>query len=111
MKQATVAAARNPVLRRIIKRVVSVANPDRVILFGSRAYGNARPDSDYDLLVVYSGKLPCRRVSMSIHRNLFGIPAAVDVHVIPPDILARYANSPALIYRDILRRGVQVYAA
>lgn len=111
MKQTMASAARNPVLRRILRQVVRVARPDRVILFGSRAYGTARPDSDYDLLVVYSGSLPCRRVSMRIHRNLFGIAAAVDVHVVPPDILARYANSPALIYRDILRRGVEVYAA
>jgi predicted nucleotidyltransferase len=36
----------------LLKSVVDYFNPRKVILFGSRARGDARPDSDHDLLVV-----------------------------------------------------------
>jgi predicted nucleotidyltransferase len=37
---------------RIVRRIVEAVHPLRIILFGSRARGDARPDSDLDLLVV-----------------------------------------------------------
>ncbi len=50
----------DPALDRLLARVVEVMNPLEVWLFGSRAEGRARPDSDYDLLVVLP--MTCRRV-------------------------------------------------
>jgi predicted nucleotidyltransferase len=43
-------AAASDVLAEVIRRVVEVARPDRIILFGSAALGKAGPDSDVDLL-------------------------------------------------------------
>lgn len=45
-------AAADPALDRLLRRVVEVMNPLEVWLFGSRAEGRSRPESDYDLLVV-----------------------------------------------------------
>lgn len=39
-------------IREMIDTIIREANPDTVILFGSRARGDARPDSDVDLLIV-----------------------------------------------------------
>ncbi|WP_462323154.1 nucleotidyltransferase domain-containing protein, partial [Halochromatium sp.] len=39
-------------LRRRVEIIVRAADPDAIILFGSRARGDARPDSDIDLLVI-----------------------------------------------------------
>ena len=39
-------------IREMVATIVREANPDTVILFGSRARGDARPDSDVDLLIV-----------------------------------------------------------
>ncbi len=39
-------------LRQMVKTIVSEVAPETIILFGSRARGDARPDSDVDLLVV-----------------------------------------------------------
>ena len=47
-----VTAPSDPALDRLVRRVVEVMEPVQVWLFGSRAEGRARPDSDYDLLVV-----------------------------------------------------------
>jgi predicted nucleotidyltransferase len=38
--------------RLLVERLVAAANPERIILFGSRARGDHRPDSDFDVLVV-----------------------------------------------------------
>ena len=39
-------------LRAVLTRIVGAVDPDAIWLFGSRARGDARPDSDFDLLVV-----------------------------------------------------------
>ncbi len=43
------------VLDEVIRRVVEVAQPEKIILFGSAARGRMRPHSDLDLLVVRAG--------------------------------------------------------
>jgi len=45
-------AAVTPAFNRFLARIRKALRPDRVILFGSRARGDHRPDSDFDLLVV-----------------------------------------------------------
>ncbi len=44
-------------LRAIVQAIVAGVQPSRVILFGSRARGDARPDSDYDLVVTPSSNV------------------------------------------------------
>ena len=43
------------VLDEVVQRIVAVADPEKIILFGSAARGELGPDSDLDLLVVKSG--------------------------------------------------------
>ncbi|MFH1906882.1 MAG: nucleotidyltransferase domain-containing protein [Chloroflexota bacterium] len=97
------------VLKEIIRRVVEVAQPEKIILFGSAARGEARPDSDIDLLVVKSGAHR-RRLAQSIYMNLFGVGRAVDVVVVRPEDLERYKDSFALVIEPALREGRVVYA-
>ena len=48
----------DPLVERVVKRIAEAIHPAQIILFGSRATGNARPDSDLDLLVICDGTLP-----------------------------------------------------
>jgi len=43
-------------LQEIIRRIVKVAQPEKIILFGSAARGEMGPNSDVDLLVIKRGK-------------------------------------------------------
>jgi len=97
-------------LAEIIRRVVAIASPEKVILFGSAARGEMGPDSDIDLLVVKRG-VHRARVAGEIYMGLLGIGQAVDVVVVHLEDIERYRESPALIIGSALREGKVVYAA
>ncbi|MGQ0814411.1 MAG: nucleotidyltransferase domain-containing protein [Gemmatimonadota bacterium] len=99
------------VLAEIVRRVVDVARPDRIVLFGSAARGEMRPDSDVDLLVIKSGVEHRRKLAQEIHMNLFGVGAAVDVVVAAPEDIERFGHKVGSILRPALRDGREIYAA
>ena len=98
------------ILEEIVRRIVEVAHPEKIILFGSAARGEMGPNSDVDLLVVKSG---VHRLDLTgdIYMNLFGVGAAVDVVVATPDDLEQYGDSIGLVFRPALREGKLLYAA
>jgi len=99
------------VLQDIIARVVAAARPERVILFGSAARGTMGPNSDVDLLVVKGGRFDRGRVTERIYLNLQGAGEAVDVIVVTPEDVERYADTPWLVIAPALKEGRVVYAA
>ena len=96
-------------LGEIIRRVVEVADPDKIILFGSAAHGRMGPNSDLDLLVVKAG-IHRRQLTQAIYMNLFGVGQAVDVVVVTPEDIERYKASFALVIEPALREGKVIYA-
>lgn len=99
------------ILREIIRRVVEVAKPEKIILFGSAARGEMGPNSDVDLLVVKKGRYHRGRLTEQIYMNMFGVGQAVDVIVVTPEDVERYKESFALVIYPALREGKVVYAA
>ena len=96
-------------LDEIIRRIVAVAKPDKIIMFGSAVKDEMGPDSDVDLLVIKSGDVHRRRLAQKIYMNLFGVGQAVDVVVVTPEDVERYRDSwPTVIY-PALREGKVVY--
>jgi len=64
------------------KRLVQALHPERVILFGSHAWGTPGPDSDLDLLVIVGDSdLPPHKRAQAAYRSLFGIGVPCDVIV------------------------------
>jgi len=98
-------------LNEIIRRIVEVANPDKIILFGSAARGQMGPNSDLDLLVVKSGDFHRGRLIEEIYMNLFGVGQAVDIIVVTPEDIERYKDSFAVVIYPALKEGKVVYAA
>jgi uncharacterized protein len=97
-------------LEEIIRRIVAVAHPEQIILFGSAARGAMGRHSDVDLLVVKAG---ANRLDLmgQIYRNLHGVGEAVDVIVVTPEDVERYRDSHPVIIAPALREGRVVYAA
>lgn len=94
----------------IIRRIVEVAQPEKIILFGSAVRGEMGPNSDVDLLVIKSG---AHRLELTgqIYMNMHGVGEAVDVIVVTPEDIARYRDCHALVIAPALREGKVVYAA
>jgi predicted nucleotidyltransferase len=99
------------ILQEIVRRVVEVAKPEKIILFGSAARGKMGPNSDVDLLVVKKGKYNRSRLSGDIYMNLHGVGHAVDVIVVTPEDVERYRNTHCLIIKLALQEGREVYRA
>jgi predicted nucleotidyltransferase len=66
----------------IVRRVLSVSKPERIILFGSAATGQMTRDSDIDLLIVEPSPSEIRRESVVIGNALRGLGFPFDVIVI-----------------------------
>ena len=99
------------ILNEIIHRIVEVAYPDKIILFGSAARDQMDANSDVDLLVIKGGNFHRGRLTEEIYMNLFGVGQAVDIVVVTPEDVERYRDSIALIIRPALEEGKVVYAA
>ena len=104
-----VGQVKQQVLDKIIQRIVAVAQPEKIILFGSAVRGEMGRNSDIDLLVVKSG-IHRRRLAQAIYMNLIGVGQAVDVVVVTPEDIERYKDSFALVIEPALREGKVVYA-
>lgn len=69
----------DPILKEIVRRIREAIDPDKIILFGSRARGDARPDSDYDILIIAPSDEPRWRRAASLYSSLAGLGAPKDV--------------------------------
>jgi predicted nucleotidyltransferase len=95
-------------IEKIAQQIVDHFNPDRIILFGSYAYGNPHADSDVDLLVLlpYEGK--GFRKSLEIINKL-NPPLGMDILARrPDDTLRRYEQGDPLI-REAFDKGEVLY--
>ena len=92
----------------IIRRIVEVAQPEKIILFGSAARGDMNRHSDVDLLIIKEGA-DALELMGDIYMNLDGVGAAVDAVVVTPDDVERYKDSHAVIVKPALQEGRVVY--
>ena len=99
------------ILAEIIRRIVAVANPERIILFGSAARAQMKRNSDVDLLVVKPEPFDYARIVGDIYVKLHGVGQAVDVVLVTPEQAERYRNTHCLVIAPALREGIEVYHA
>lgn len=96
-------------LPEAIELITREFDPLRIILFGSRARGEALPDSDLDLLVVFPQIDNKRTVTIDLMRTLRDLPISKDVVVTTPQEIAERGDVLGLVLRPALREGVIVY--
>jgi excisionase family DNA binding protein len=97
-------------LPAIVGRIVRLVDPVRIILFGSRARGDQRSDSDYDLLVIVDHVDDRRATRIAIRRSFEDLPVASDVLVVPADeVEGRVPGRPMGATYWALREGRSIY--
>lgn len=99
------------ILTEAVRRIGAQFHPRRIVLFGSRARGQAQADSDYDLLVVVDGQPDVRRLEGAIRWSLLGLPAAFDVLVEPEASWDKWRRVPVAIQHEIATQGRVMFDA
>lgn len=93
----------------VCDRVVRHFQPLKLILFGSRARGDARSDSDLDLLVVFQDPVNKRRKAVEVRMLLRDLPVPKDIIVTTPEEIERRGDVIGSVLRPALREGRTIY--
>ena len=103
--------AQDPILRQIQTAVVEAVSPDKIILFGSRARGEATLHSDYDLFIIKDDIQNEREIARQINYRLLreDIGQAVDIVVASTETWNRNVNKIGMIYKKIDEEGITLY--
>lgn len=96
-------------LPTIVGRIVHEVDPARIILFGSRGRGDARHDSDFDLLVVLDAISDRRATRIGIRRVLDDLPIAKDIIVATTDEVDGHHGRPRGVLHWALAEGRVLY--
>jgi predicted nucleotidyltransferase len=97
-------------LGRAVARIVDVMRPEAIYLFGSRARGDARPDSDYDLLVVVPDDAPPDARSLSATTRIQRDPGvALDIVPCRRSVFERRRGSVGTLSYLAAHEGRLVY--
>ena len=99
----------NDVLADITRRIVEVVKPDKLILFGSRARGDAREDSDVDLLVIKPSDQASHLRALPIYRALRGLGVPKDILWVTPDEVAEWGGVVNHVVWRSLKEGRVLY--
>ncbi|MBC7226875.1 MAG: nucleotidyltransferase domain-containing protein [Thermoflexales bacterium] len=91
------------------RRIVEILHPRKVVLFGSRARGEARPNSDIDLLVIAESSEPRYRRAIPLYGALSDIPIAMDILVYTPEEVEEWSGVRQAFVTTALREGIVLY--
>jgi predicted nucleotidyltransferase len=96
-------------IRAVVEQIAERFQPEKIILFGSYAYGQPKPESDVDLLVVMETPLRNREQAAQIARAIdyhFGL----DLLVRSPQQLAERLALGDFFLQEVIEKGKVLYA-
>lgn len=97
-------------LKAVVERLVEGLHPVAVYLFGSRAEGRARPDSDFDLAVVLDDELPDAQTTYEgVYAPLLGLGIGCDVIPCKASEFREVLADPSNPWYDSWRNARKVY--
>lgn len=97
-------------LPKAVERIVSELKPEKIILFGSYAYGSPTPDSDVDLLIVMKTKAKDIDRYVTVSNLLYPREFPVDIIVkTPKEIKAEFKKKGNFFMREVLTKGKVLY--
>jgi predicted nucleotidyltransferase len=96
------------VIHVLVSRIAEQFHPHKIILFGSYAYGNPRPESDVDLLFIMDTPLKESQQSLQIRRYL-NILFGMDLLIYTPQRLSERLEWGDSFLQEIISKGVVLY--
>lgn len=95
-------------IRQVAQKIVKEFQPEKIILFGSCAWGKPGPDSDVDLFVIKETE-NTRDFARKIDRSIFPRPFPIDLIVYRPKYVNDKFASGDFFIRNILTKGKVLY--
>lgn len=96
-------------VEEIVRRIVETVHPKKIILFGSLARGDARPESDLDLLVIAQSQEPRYRRSAPLYGILSDIIIPMDILVYSPEEVEEWSGVRQAFVTTAIREGRVLY--
>ncbi len=93
----------------IVHKIVTSSHPEKVILFGSHAYGQPNADSDIDLLVITESDLPRYQRVRDLKKCLRGSKEAVDLLVYTPLEIEKWKDVKTAFITTVMEKGVVLF--
>ena len=110
MKVIKVKEVNEELLRKIVRRIVSAVDPEKIILFGSHAYGEPKKGSDLDILVVVQDNVKsCREIASEVYGALCGILIPKDIVVVRKKDIEEWKNVSQAFITKIAKKGRVIY--
>jgi uncharacterized protein len=97
-------------IQEVCRQIVQVAQPHKIILFGSYAYGQPTADSDIDLLVVLPFKGHPAYQATQLRMQLES-PLRLDLLVRTPEFIAERLALGDFFMQEVMQQGKVVYEA
>lgn len=95
-------------IKKVAETIAKEYRPERIILFGSYAWGKPHADSDVDLFVVKNTKNPWK-LSLRIDGSIFPRPFPLDLLLYTPQQLKRRGRMGDFFIQDVLSKGIVLY--
>lgn len=101
----------NDQIKQITEIIINDYKPDKVILFGSRARGDVRPDSDVDILVVSDKEknMPRYKRGLQVRVKLSSILIPKDILFYTHEDFSRWRNVKQSFVSTVIREGLVLY--
>ncbi len=89
--------------------IIEKFDPAAIYLFGSYAKGEAREQSDLDLLIINRSSIPDDRVGIEISKALFPRDYSLDLFVLNTDEMKKRLERDSKFWKDILKHSKKIY--
>lgn len=96
-------------IKEMAGKIADQFDPERIILFGSHAYGHPTDDSDIDLMVIMKTDAPPHKRAIPIRRALKGMGQTKDIIVKTPEEFERFRDIVGTIVYPAAHQGRVLY--
>lgn len=96
-------------INEVVGRIVKNINPEKIILFGSYAYGNPSEDSDLDILIVKEMKIPRYKRTREVKKHLRGMKIPIDVIVYTKKEIKKWEDTETAFINQAIKQGRVIY--
>lgn len=97
-------------IKQLTEKIIAELNPEKIILFGSHAWGTPGPDSDVDLFVVKESNVLRRSRQLEARRLLCDSDVPFDVLVYTPGEIKKRLDLGDFFIKNIITKGEILYA-